>query len=191
MKLTNLVRPRLIPCVGIVGLLALTLLFLSCSPQPDENATTPPTQEPDARFTDLTRKEYRGGVLSMQIQAREASWFEDDQRLEISGLSFSTYNTEDGAVSATGEADKAIFYETSGDAEFSGYVHVLSADGDVSFETTQITYKRALDVFETSGGTEVTIKAKNQLLMAGKGLLFDVKQKYYEIRDSVNGSVYQ
>ncbi len=169
----------------------LVFLFSSCSPQPDETANVALTLEPDAHFTDLTRQEYRSGKLSMQIQAREASWFEDEQRLEISGLSFINYNTEDGTIAATGEADKALFHETSGDAEFSGFVHVVSADGDVLFETTQIRYKRALDIFETSDGTEVIIKAKNQLLMAGKGLLFDVKQKYYEIRSGVNGSVYQ
>ncbi len=194
MKLGSLRKPRSIPLRGVAGLLgvvALALLLASCGPQPDETLNAASAQEPDAHFADLTRQEYRSGKLSMRIQAREASWYEDEQRLEISGLSFINYNTEDGTIAATGEADTAIFHETSGDAEFSGFVHVVSADGDVSFETTQITYKRALDVFEASDGTEVLIKAKNQLMMAGNGLLFDVKQKYYEIRSGVNGSVYQ
>jgi type II secretory pathway component PulK len=111
--------------------------------------------------------------------------------LEIEGLTFTTYDTENGSVSASGEANKAVLYEASGDAEFSGYVCVRSAEGDVSFETQKITYRRALDVFETPDDIDVVIKAKDQLLMAGKGLLFDVKQKYYEIPTNVSGSVHQ
>jgi LPS export ABC transporter protein LptC len=169
----------------------LSLVASSCSQQLEENTNAAQSEPPDARFVDLTRKEYRGGKLSMQISAHLARWYEADQRLEIDSLAFTTYNTDDGSVSASGEADKAVFYETSGDAEFSGYVHVRSAEGDVSFETKKITYKRALDIFETPDDTDVVIKAKDQLLMAGKGLLFDVKQKYYEIRENVSGSVYQ
>ncbi len=191
MKLGNGRQPRSIPIAGVAGVAVLALLFFSCEPQTSETANATSVREPDASFTNLTRQEYRAGKLSMRIQANEASWYEDEHRLDISDLSFITYNIEDGSVAATGEADKAIFHETSGDAEFSGFVHVVSADGDVSFEMTQINYKRALDIFETSDGTEVVIKAKNQLLMAGKGLLFDVKQKYYEIRSGVSGSVYQ
>lgn len=169
----------------------LSLLFPSCGQQAEESTSDAQAEVPDARFVDLTRKEYRGGKLSMQISARLATWYEADQRLEIEGLAFTTYNTDDGSVSASGEADKAVFYEASGDAEFSGHVQVRSAEGDVSFETKKITYKRALDIFETPNDAEVVIKAKEQLLMAGKGLLFDVKQKYYEIRENVSGSVNQ
>jgi len=71
----------------------------------------------------------------MQISARRALWYESDQRLEIEGLTFITYDTENGSVSSSGEADRAVLYEASGDAEFSGYVCVRSAEGDVSFET--------------------------------------------------------
>jgi len=169
----------------------LTLFFFSCSHNLEDNTDGTPTETPDASFVDLTRKEYRGGKLSMQISARRASWYESDQRLEIEGLTFTTYDTENGSVSSSGEADRAILYEASGDAEFSGYVCVRSAEGDVSFETQKVTYRRALDVFETPDDTDVVIKAKDQLLMAGKGLLFDVKQKYYEIPTNVSGSVHQ
>lgn len=169
----------------------LAMALFSCGQQVEETADSAQAEAPDATFVNLTRKEYRGGILFMQISARDAKWYEADQRLEIDGLTFTTYNTDDGSASSSGEADKAVFYEASGDAEFSGYVHVKSAEGDVSFEASQITYKRNLDLFETRDDTEVTIKAKNQLLMAGKGLLFDVKQKYYEIRENVSGSVYQ
>lgn len=176
---------------GLLALLGWSLVLWSCSPKVDENSALPPIQTPDAHFVDLTRKEYRGGVLSMYIQARESSWYEDDQRLEVEGLSFVLYNTEDNSISAEGEADKAVFWEASGDVEFSGYVRVTSTEGDVSFETEKITYKRALDLFQTPNDADITIKAKNQLLMAGKGLLFDVKQKYYEIQKSIHGSVHQ
>lgn len=176
---------------GVAGLLAMILLLVSCGPQPEDAAAAATAREADAHFVDLTRQEYRAGALSMRIQAHEASWYEDEQRLEIRGLSFITYSADDGSVAATGEADRAVFHETSGDAEFSGYVRLVSADGAVSFETSRIDYKRALDIFETPEGTDVTIEAKQQLVMAGTGLLFDVKQKYYEIRNSVSGSVYQ
>jgi len=169
----------------------LPLALSSCGQQVEESTSAAQAEVPDAHFTDLTRKEYRGGKLSMQVSAHRAAWYETDQRLEIEGLTFIIYNTDDGSVSASGEADKAVFYEASGDAEFSGYVHVKSAEGDVSFETEKITYRHALDVFETPNDADVVIKAKNQLLMAGKGLLFDVKQKYYEIRENVSGSVNQ
>jgi len=176
---------------GLLALLGCSLVLWSCSPKIDENASLPPIQTPDAHFVNLTRKEYRSGILSMYIQARESSWYEDDQRLEVEGLSFVLYNTEDNSISAEGEADNAVFWEMSGDVEFSGFVRVTSAEGDVSFETEQLTYIRALDLFQTPNDADVTIKAKDQLLMAGKGLLFDVKQKYYEILKSIHGSVYQ
>lgn len=169
----------------------LPLSLSSCNQQLEEDADAAQTETPDARFVDLTRKEYRSGKLSMQISAQRAAWYEADQRLEIEGLTFTIYDTDDGSVSASGEADRAVFYEASGDAEFSGYVHVRSAEGDVSFETQKITYRRALDVFETPDDIDVVIKAKDQLWMAGQGLLFDVKQKYYEIRANVSGSVNQ
>lgn len=127
----------------------------------------------------------------MRITAQLATWYESDQRLEIEHLAFTTFNTDDGSVTASGEAEKATFYESSGDIEFSGYIHLKSAEEDISFETDHLTYKRALDIFETPLDSDVAIHAKNQLFMAGKGLLFDVKQKYYEIRESISGSVYQ
>ncbi len=183
----SLVRFILVLC--LVG--HLTLFFFSCSQYIEENADGAQAETPDASFVDLTRKEYRGGKLSMQISARRAAWYESDQRLELEGLTFTTYDIDKGAASASGEADRAVFYEASGDAEFSGYVCVRSAEGDVSFETQTLTYRRALDVFETHADADVVIKAKDQLWMAGKGLLFDVKQKYYEILTDVSGSVYR
>jgi len=70
-------------------------------------------------------------------------------------------------------------------------VHLQSAEGDASFETTKLSYKRSLDVFETLNDAEVQIKVGNQLLLAGNGLLFDVKQQYYHIEKNVHGSVNQ
>ena len=180
---------RFILALYLVG--HLTLFFFSCSQYIEENTDGAQAETPDACFVDLTRKEYRGGKLSMQISARRAAWYASDQRLEIEGLTFTTYDADEGSVSASGEADRAVFYEASGDAEFSGYVCVRSAEGDVSFETQKLTYRRALDVFETPADADVVIKAKDRLWMAGKGLLFDVKQKYYEILTDVSGSVYR
>jgi len=166
-------------------------VLLACSPPAEDVTQSAQAEAPDARFSDLTRDEYRNGKHSMRITAQLATWYEPDQRLEIEHLAFTAFNTDDGSISASGEAEKATFYESSGDIEFSGYVHLKSAEGDISFKTDHLAYKRALDIFETPLDSDVTINAKNQLFMAGRGLLFDVKQKYYEIRESVSGSVYQ
>ena len=169
----------------------LLVLLSSCSQVAEENSIDAQEEIPDAQFADIIRKEYREGKLSMQFSAKSASWYKTDQRLEVEELSFITYNGDDGSVSASGDAEKAVFYEVSGDAEFSGYVHLQSSEGDASFESTKLSYKRSLDVFETPHDTEVLIKVGNQLLLAGNGLLFDVKQQYYHIQENVHGSVNQ
>jgi len=177
--------------IRALGILIIALLTSSCA-QPSEDALpVTDTEVPDARFANLTRLEYRDGALSMRISAKKAEWFESDRRLRIEGLEFTTYRTADGSVAATGRADLAILYESSGDAEFSGYIQVRSLEDDVTFETDRINYRRALDTFETPPESEVLVKARNQLIMSGRSLLFDATRQYYEVREGVKGSVYR
>ena len=182
----------LIECIFSLCLLfALIVLLSSCSQVTEENSLAAKEDIPDAQFYDLIRNEYREGKLSMQFSAKHASWYETDRRLEVEELAFITYNGDDGSISAYGDAQHAILYEISGDAEFSGHVHLQSAEGDACFEAFELSYRRSLDVFETPFDAEVLIKVGNQLLLAGNGLLFDVKQQYYHIEKNVHGSVNQ
>jgi len=169
----------------------MSCCFISCSPPQSEDETNSTKDLPDAQFEHINRQEYRNGKLAMEITAARARWFESDQHLEIEGLKFILYNIDDGSISATGNADRATLYESSGDAIFEGNVQVESAEGDVVIETSQITYKKALDTFETANNTEVKIQEGDKLLMAGRGLLFDVKQQYYQIKGNVSGSLRQ
>lgn len=177
--------------IRALSILIIVLLAASCAQPSEDTLSVTETEIPDARFVNLTRLEYRDGTLSMRISARKAEWFESDRRLRIEGLEFTTYRTSDGSVAATGRADLAILYESSGDAEFSGYIEVYSLEDDVSFETDRLNYRRALDTFETPPESEVLVKARNQLIMSGRSLLFDATRQYYEVREGVKGSVYR
>ncbi len=184
-------RVYLTSAIRVLGLLVIVLLTASCAQPVEDTLLVTDTEMPDARFLNLTRLEYRDGMLSMRISARKAEWFESDRRLRIEGLEFTTYRVTDGSITAQGQADLAILYESSGDTEFSGYILFRSLEDEVTFETDHLTYRRALDTFETPTESEVLVKARDQLILSGRSLLFDATRQYYELRDGVKGSVYR
>lgn len=167
--------------------LVLLVLLASCSQNLDDLDTSPAVEPPDAVFTNVTRTEYRNGQVVLVIHARSASWFDTDRRLEIEGLSFTSY--DEGKPSATGQADRALLHEDTGDIDFTGFVTFSSADGEASFETTKLTYRRALERLETSDDTPVLVKGRNLFVLSGQGLLFDIKNRYFELRQNVQGTI--
>ncbi|MDH7484515.1 MAG: LPS export ABC transporter periplasmic protein LptC [Spirochaetales bacterium] len=167
--------------------LVLLVLLASCSQSLDDQDTSPSVEPPDAVFTNVTRTEYRNGQVALVIHARSASWFDTDRRLEIEGLAFTSY--DNGKPSATGQADHALLHEDTGDIDFSGFVTFSSADGEASFETERLTYRRALERLETSDDTPVLVKGRNLFVLSGQGLLFDIKNRYFELKQNVQGTI--
>ncbi|HWR12497.1 MAG TPA: LPS export ABC transporter periplasmic protein LptC [Rectinemataceae bacterium] len=174
---------------AVVPILALAALFLaaSCSMSEADPSLAPKEDEPDATFIGFSREEVQDGVVTFSAKAERAEYFQDAGLLVIYNITFEDRGAEGGSAEATGLADKAIYHEDTGDAEFSGFVQIYSPGEDTYFETSALNYFSASRTIEGLPDNLVIVKVGKKLFIQGAGFFADIQQKAFAFRDGARG----
>lgn len=162
-------------------------LASSCSIPSAADAAEPVEERPDAVFTGFRREEVVRGIVTFVATAERAEYFQDRGLLVVYGVSFEDRGEEGGAAKATGQADKVVYHEDTGDAECSGFIQIRSLAEDVTFETTALNYRSAGQTLEGASGDAVVVKVGKKLFIQGSGFFADIQAKAFAFREGASG----
>jgi LPS export ABC transporter protein LptC len=165
------------------------LLSASCSLPETESALSAREASPDAVFIGFSRDEIENGIVTFTARAERAEYFQDKGLLVIYNVVFEDRGAEGGSAKSTGEADKAVYHEDTGDAEFSGFVRLYSKEEDTVFETSDLRYFSATQTIEGAPDNSVIVKVGQKLFLHGMGFFADIQAKSFAFRNGVQGSL--
>lgn len=162
-------------------------LAISCSiPEGGDDAAAA-GEKPDAVFMNFSREEVEDGIVVFSAKADKAEYFRDRGLLVIYNVTFEDRGKEGGSPKTTGEAEKAVYHEDTGDAEFSGFVRLYSKEEDASFETSELKYLSATQTIEGAADLTVIVKTGSKLFLRGMGFFADIRAKAFAFRNGVQG----
>lgn len=165
-------------------------LALSCSLSEADANLAVREEKPDAIFTGFSRDEIENGIVTFTARAERAEYFQEKGLLVIYKVVFEDRGKEGGSAKATGEADKAVYHEDTGDAEFSGFVRLYSKEEDTAFETSDLRYFSATQTIEGASDNPVLVKVGQKLFLRGMGFFADIQAKSFAFRNGVQGSLW-
>jgi LPS export ABC transporter protein LptC len=174
--------------LGIAAFAALALAS-SCSVPSAADVVEPAEERPDAVFTGFRREEVKRGLVTFVAKAERAEYFQDRGLLVVYNVSFEDRGEDGGPAEATGQADKVVYHEDTGDAECSGFVQIRSLAEDVTFETTALNYRSASETLEGAPGGAAIVKVGKRLFIQGSGFFADIKAKAYAFREGASGAL--
>lgn len=180
---------RKVPPPFVFASFAIFLFFSACSLDKQENYADSREARPDAVFVGFSRDEIENGVVVFSARAERAEYFKDRGLLVVSHVVFEDRGSEGGEPKARGEADRAMYYEGSGDAEFSGHVRISSFAEDFSFETNALKYFSATQTLEGAPDDVVAVRVGQKLFVRGSGFFADIREKVFVFRNGVEGSL--
>lgn len=176
------------PLLFFAALFAI-LLTASCSLSEAESGLPNRDASPDAVFIGFSRDEIENGVVTFTAKAERAEYFQDKGLLVIYKVVFEDRGPGGGSAKSTGEADKAVYHEDTGDAEFSGYVRLYSKEEDTAFETSDLRYFSATQTIEGAPDNPVIVRVGQKLFLHGMGFFADIQAKSFAFRNGVQGSL--
>lgn len=173
------------------GLGVLLLCFLvSCSIGDDaETEATSGKGSPDVVFYNFNREEIENGKVVFGAKAEKAEYFEDQGILILYNIHFETRGKSGGAAIATGDADKAVYHEDSGDVEFQEYIQVRSLEENASFEAKELRYNAASQTIEGGMNDPVIARVGRDLFFYGAGFFADLEARAFSFRNGVQGTM--
>jgi len=153
------------------------------------DAVTAAEERPDAVFMNFSREEIENGIVVFSAKADKAEYFQNRGLLVIYNVTFEDRGKEGGSPKTTGEAEKAVYHEDTGNAEFSGFVRLYSREEDASFETSDLKYLSATQTIEGAADITVVVKTGSKLFLRGMGFFADIQAKAFTFRNSVQGVI--
>jgi LPS export ABC transporter protein LptC len=129
------------------------------------------------------------GVVTFIAKADKAEYFQEKGLLVIYNVSFEELSEDGKEVLHSGESEKVVYYEDTGDAEFSGFVRLVSNEEDASFETSSLKYFSATQTIEGNSDTTVIVRVGETLFIRGAGFFADLREKAFAFREGAQGIV--
>jgi LPS export ABC transporter protein LptC len=177
------------PRVLVAFSLAAVLILFSCSMPAETETPGEDEDQPDAVFTDFSREEVVRDVVTFTAKAAKAEYFKNSGTLIVYNAIFEDRGKSGGQVQFSGEVDKAVWHEDTGDAELSGFVRLYSRDEDASFETGSLKYHHATDTIEGGAGDTVIVRVGEKLILRGLGFFADIGKRAFAFRGGAQGII--
>jgi len=174
--------------IGVL-LLAAILTFFSCSMAEETEVPAQDGGLPDAAFTSFSREEVTKGIVTFTAKAEKAEYFKNSGILVVYKATFEDRGEEGGEVKSSGEADKVIWHEDTGDAELSGFIRLYSKAEDASFETSSLKYHQATQTIEGNPKDTVIVRVGEKFLLKGMGFFADIGKKAFAFREGAQGII--
>lgn len=172
-----------------VSILILMLCLASCAGPGTEDEIQAAEGKPDVTFFGFSREEVENGIVVFIAKAQKAEYFEDQGLLIIDEVEFKDLGKDGTGPVSSGQADKVVYHEDTGNAEFSGYVRLFSLAEDASFETDSLSYDSSSQTIEGPLTNPVLVRVGRDLIMRGTGLFADIRAKAFSFRSGVTGSI--
>jgi Protein of unknown function (DUF1239). len=174
---------------ALCGAAAVALALAGCSLGDMTREAAAEPELPTASFSNYTHTVVDKGKTLLVLKAERADLYDSGKRMELSGVSFTEYDTSDGSVSSLGRADRAVYRTDTKEAEFSGSVRLESKSQDAILEGEFLHWSDKDK--RLSGGLEnaVTISRGDGSSVSGAGFEAETRSRSFAFRDSVEGRI--
>jgi LPS export ABC transporter protein LptC len=174
----------------LAKILVLSLvLAASCGLADVEPPREAQEERPTAIFTGFRREEVTKGMVSFYAEAERAEYYQDQKLIIVYNLRFEERGEDGKEIVSEGEAQKAVYHEDTGDAEFSGYVRLASKAEDASFETSNLKYFSATQTLEGGPDTPVIARVGQRLFMKGQGFFANIGESAFTFANGTEGTL--
>ena len=143
--------------------------------------------QPTAIFTDFTRSDVVKGKKSFVVSAEKAEYFDQENKIVLTNIAFSEYDTNTGSLRTKGESDRVVYFTESEDAEMTGFVSMYSAEEDAVFETDYLKYNGIHKTLEGRLDRTIMVRMGNGSWIRGAGFFADTVSRSFALRDGVEG----
>lgn len=175
--------------ISAMAVFAAMALLISCSVPNEESPIQTSDGTPDIVFSGYSREEVNNGIVTFKASAEKAEYFQEQRKLVIYNVLFEDWGESGQTKLSEGEAEKAIYYEDTGNAEFSGYISIRSHEENASFETSALRYDAATQTLEGDAKTTVVAQVGTKLFLHGMGFFADIQNKAFTFRNGASGSI--
>jgi LPS export ABC transporter protein LptC len=170
------------------SVLLLLLLCLSCSfdyegAMVDENLKE---ETPESILINFSQTAVKEGQKVFEITADTVEIYEGHTRTVAKGLYFLELD-EDGSVLTEGWSDRAVYYNETEDAEFSGNIRLYSKKEELTIITDSISWKQEDRLLETPPGSKVSLKKDDGSFLQGTGFEADLRRRAIKFNADVKG----
>ncbi len=166
------------------------LLFFSCKirTMSDEELNALYDSIPAVRIYDMEYNDIVRGKVRYRAQSADAEMFDSDERNEIviHSMKFEQFNNK-GELSATGEAEKAVRFNATGNVEITDNIQIDSKEEEVLIEGNYLLWQDKDRILSGNITDEIRITKEDGTFFAGKGFYVDSKQNKAEFRNGVRG----
>lgn len=178
-------RPR-------AALLALSVLLLpgllsACSFDYGAGAGAASAEKPSAVFYGFTHTVMSDGAKLLELKAEKAESYEGAGKTVLHNVSFTEYDRTSGAPSATGEAEEAVFYTETENADFSGAIRIKSLRDDAKLSAEHLSWDGKAKTLAGGLDRTVEIERGDGSWVRGAGFFADARRRSYSYRESVEG----
>lgn len=177
-------RPRILGAA-----FALAAFLSGCSFDYGTSPEGPQAERPSAVFYGFTHTVMSDGAKLLELRAEKAESYASDGRTALHGVSFTEYDRASGKPSASGEAEEAVFYAETENAEFSGSIRISSLRDDASLVAEHLEWNGKEKTL--SGGLDrtVAIKRGDGSWVRGAGFSADARRRSFSYREAVEGAM--
>ena len=168
--------------------MALAVLFGGCSfdygadPGPEELAD----EVPETVLTAATHTVVRDGRVVAQISSEQVENYPAAGRAELHDVRYVEYDGN-GAVAATGRADRAVYYTESEDAEVAGAVKLRSVSQEASLTAEELHWDQAGRLLSTGPEQVVAVIRDDGSRVQGAGFEAELRKKTIHFSGPVSG----
>lgn len=141
---------------------------------------------PETVLTGVTHTVVRDGRLVAQIMARQVENFPGGGRAVLSDVRYVEYD-DDGAVAATGRADRAVYYTESEDAEVAGAVELRSVSQQASLTAEELYWDHDGRLLSTGPEQRVAVIRDDGSRVQGAGFEAELRAKTINFSGPVSG----
>jgi hypothetical protein len=125
----------------------------------------------------------------LELKAATAAAYESGNKMVLTDVVFSEYNTSTGELASFGHADKVIYHTDTKEAEFSGSVRLESKSQDAVLEGEYLTWSDKDKRLEGGLESMVKISRSDGSAVSGSGFEAQARSRSFAFRGSVEGRV--
>jgi LPS export ABC transporter protein LptC len=144
---------------------------------------------PTAFFSHYSHTVVDKGKTMLELKAATAAAYESGNKMVLTDVVFSEYNTSTGELASSGHADKVIYHTDTKEAEFSGSVRLESKSQDAVLEGEYLAWSDKDKRLEGGLESMVKISRSDGSAVSGSGFEAQARSRSFAFRGSVEGRI--
>jgi len=142
---------------------------------------------PDTVVLGFTHTVVENGSPRFRLEAERGESYQAQQKMKLTGVSFTEYVPGSKNISAQGSADSAVFYTDTESAELSGSVRLHSSQGGVTVESGYLSWDGQARQLRSRAETLTSLSDDDGSSLSGAGFSADANRRSFTFGNRADG----